>query len=167
MSMITTTIPAIPIIPITQTPHLPNTHLGNTGRGDFNLAEGIMRFNDVRYNIATYDDRIRGWIETGINIDRIPYGTQPTFSRTIEEPRFWSGRYGPMIINKMTIKHIINCLKRCKRDNWRTEFIPKFEEEIKLRGAQSEQRKKQAIEDRMLRDRVQDNFRYVEQQMEL
>ena len=53
--------------------------------------------------------------------------------RTVKEPLEWWGRNGRQYVQTMTVKHIKHCLARCKRDNWRTQYIPKFEEEIRLR----------------------------------
>lgn len=59
--------------------------------------------------------------------------TRGNLDRQIHEPRSWSGRYGLIEICTMPLNHVKNCLARCKRDSWRMQFIPKFEEEIRLR----------------------------------
>ena len=45
-------------------------------------------------------------------------------------------------IKDMETSHIINSLKKCKRQNWRVEAIPYLEAELKRRGVKYIQKKK-------------------------
>lgn len=57
------------------------------------------------------------------------------------EKVYWvNGRNGEKIeIKDMETSHIINSLKKCKRQNWRVEAIPYLEAELKRRLRQCQQ----------------------------
>ena len=64
--------------------------------------------------------------------DKIHY-IRRNLART-ESPKYWIyGRNRRLNIRAMTITHIKSCLEKCEANNFRTQFIPIFKEEIALR----------------------------------
>lgn len=50
------------------------------------------------------------------------------------EKKLWPTKdKGDIKISDMSAQHLNNALNKCKRDNWRTSFIPLLEEELNKR----------------------------------
>lgn len=56
------------------------------------------------------------------------------YSDSVKHKLWITKSYAHVPISSMSTNHILACLAKCQRDNWRTAFIPIFLEELTNRG---------------------------------